>query len=471
MRNWNGSWTRLSLLAAAALFALAPVAVAATCGVNWTNATSIGTGSALHGVAYGQGKFVAVGDTGAIITSSDGNYWTPQVTGTSDNLWSVVYGGGKFVAVGGKTTLTSTNGQNWTKVQMTNINDLRSVAYGNGVYVAVGLNASIITSPDGANWTIKYIEGVDLYGVWYNDGKFVAVAQFGLSAISVDGGDTFIVYPTGFLVNLRGITYGGGLWITVGENGTAFTSEDGMVWTLQTPHTQNHLYGVTYAAGLYIAVGKSGIIVFSQDAVTWNLASSQYQSDLYGICYGTDRFMAVGQGAALSNPCQIHKISGMVSTESGAPVPSVAMVLSGPRADSTYTDASGAYAFENLSDGAYTVTPNSGGNVFEPSFRDVTVAGADVTGVDFVQQSTVIPPVITSVVKATNPFRLKVYGSNFHPGCAVRVNGSEVTTAYKNSGLLVAKGVGPLIPKGTTVQITVINKDDGGISNSYSYTR
>ena len=81
------------------------------------------------------------------------------------------------------------------------------------------------------------------------------------------------------------------------------------------------------------------------------------------------------------------------------------------------------------------------------------------------------PPSISNVAKATNPFRLKVYGSNFHPGCAVRVNATEVTTVYKSAGYLVAKNVSTLIPKGSTVQITVINKDDGGVSAAYSYTR
>jgi|GEM_PF-3952987 len=464
----RGLWLLAGL---AAFFVLSPVAVNATCGVSWTNATTIATGSYLRSVTYGAGKYVAVGDAGAIITSPDANYWTLQAKQTQDNLWAVVYAGGKFVVVGGKTTFTSTDGQTWNKVYVTNATGLTGLAYGNGVFVAVGLNATIMTSPDGVNWTLKYSTGPDLEGVFYNDGKFVAVGAYGVTAISDDGGNTFTVYPASVSTTLWGITYGDGQWVCVGDNGTAFTSPDGRVWTQQSPHTQNHLYDVTYAADLFIAVGKSGTIVFSPDAIAWSIGTSQYQADLHGIGYGGDFFIAAGQAAALRNYCQAtHAISGQVTVEGGDPAPNVQLELSGASTTNTPTANDGTYSFENLADGAYTVTPSYSGNVFEPPSLDVTLSGQDVTGVDFTMKSAVNPPVITSVLKASNPFRLKVMGSNFHPDCAVHVNGTGVTTVYKNSGLLVAKNVASLIPKGATVQITVIN-GDGGVSAPFSFKR
>ncbi len=83
-------------------------------------------------------------------------------------------------------------------------------------------------------------------------------------------------------------------------------------------------------------------------------------------------------------------------------------------------------------------------------------------------------PVITSVTKATNPFRLHIYGSKFKPGCVVKINGVAVPyVTYKDSTHVVAKkgaALKAMCPKGVTVKITVENPD-GGVSNEFSYTR
>ena len=58
-------------------------------------------------MTYGNGRFVAVGEDGTILTSPDGVSWTRRTSGTSNRLEGVAYGNGLFVAVGGGTILTS----------------------------------------------------------------------------------------------------------------------------------------------------------------------------------------------------------------------------------------------------------------------------------------------------------------------------------------------------------------------------
>ena len=91
------------------------------------------------------------------------------------------------------------------------------------------------------------------------------------------------------------------------------------------------------------------------------------------------------------------------------------------------------------------------------------------------QISIVTPPIISVVKKMTSPFRLKIRGLNFHLNCTVKVNGVAVpTTAWKSSILVVAKkgdALKALLPAGQIVQITLTNLDDGGVSNSYAFTR
>jgi len=67
---------------------------------------------ALYSIAHVAGQFVAVGFDGAILTSSDGVSWTSRSSGIIDLLRGIAYGSGRFVAVGegvgsGGTLLTS----------------------------------------------------------------------------------------------------------------------------------------------------------------------------------------------------------------------------------------------------------------------------------------------------------------------------------------------------------------------------
>jgi len=82
-------------------------------------------------------------------------------------------------------------------------------------------------------------------------------------------------------------------------------------------------------------------------------------------------------------------------------------------------------------------------------------------------------PSITGVAAEPNPFRLKVTGAGFRQGCRVEINGGPAPkTAYKNQGLAVAKGAGlkAMVPKGVTVQITVVSPD-GTQSTEFPFTR
>src|SRR5687767_8941264 len=75
-----------------------------------------GTSNRLNGVAYGNGLYVAVGENGAVVTSSDGTNWVHRSLGTAmPELLCVTHGGGRFVAGGREGVLrSSTDGTNWT---------------------------------------------------------------------------------------------------------------------------------------------------------------------------------------------------------------------------------------------------------------------------------------------------------------------------------------------------------------------
>jgi len=87
-----------------------------------------------------------------------------------------------------------------------------------GLFMILGYHGTILTSPDGNSWT-KRTSGTSKY--------------------------------------LMGLTYGNGLFVTVGSvgeiengvpNGTLLTSPDGTTWTERTYGTSGHLGRVTYSS-------------------------------------------------------------------------------------------------------------------------------------------------------------------------------------------------------------------------------
>jgi hypothetical protein len=75
-----------------------------------------------------------------------------------------------------------------------------------------------------------------------------------------------------------------------------------------------------------------------------------------------------------------HTISGNVFGDVQA---GVTITLSGDSSATTTTGAEGGYGFPGLENGSYTVTPSLSGYSFTPTSENVTVSGADETGVDF----------------------------------------------------------------------------------------
>lgn len=105
----------------------------------------IGTNS-WNAIAYGNGKYVAVGSSGYVTTSTNGTSWTTPVRIGTEDWYSVTYGNGKFVAVGRKNAMMSTNGTSWTTYNNVSTSYLISVTFGNGKFVMVGSSSYIGTS-------------------------------------------------------------------------------------------------------------------------------------------------------------------------------------------------------------------------------------------------------------------------------------------------------------------------------------
>lgn len=230
-------------------------------------------------IAYGNGRYVVVGNQGAVTSSTDGVTWTePKVLGSSNHVWDdLIFINGQFVAVGAAKQggagyiVASNDGINWTTIKTVGTSGWSAITYGNGKYVVTGFGCNITTSPNGIDWTTPIQYG---YNVWYRDvaygnGRFVAITSSGYIANSADG----ITWTT---ENVRQgskwscISYGNGKFIVLdGYGSNTAISTTGMTWITQKNLVGTFPNDITYIDGTYVTVGSSGKISMSKDGINW----------------------------------------------------------------------------------------------------------------------------------------------------------------------------------------------------------
>jgi len=214
-------------------------------GVSWDNPVS-GITAMLHGVAYGSGLFVAVGNFNG--TSTDGISWPPPFTqytdpsGSTHTLRAVAYGivsgAGLFVAVGDGRTIVTWNGTNWVVPPMLAIPpppavpsgvDFTAITFGNGTFVVAGSNSTILTSPDGSSWTKPTFvpPNTELRGAAYGSAGFVGVTSgTAMTALLTSPNGSSWTSQGGPVGGLRGIGYGAQTFVVVGDMGRIYRSPD-----------------------------------------------------------------------------------------------------------------------------------------------------------------------------------------------------------------------------------------------------
>lgn len=264
--------------------------------------------SNINKVAYGGTTYVAVG-TARTATSTDGITWSGSATSTYNCIaYSSVTG--LFVAGGASTLAYSSTPGSWTTVSTTKT--WYDVIYANSQYVMVGSGGSIQTSSNGTSWTTRTSNvqsTVDLRAVTWDGSKYIAVggltssaAYSAVTAVSTDGitwtaynYNTFPTAPT------RVNYLQGKFWVgTAAGGGGAYTSTDGIAWTLvDVGFGANGVNDVTYANAMYIAVGDAGLASVSTDGVTWTLTNTGISTALNHVAAlaGTDYIAASGTAA------------------------------------------------------------------------------------------------------------------------------------------------------------------------------
>jgi hypothetical protein len=190
----------------------------------------------VRGACFGDGQFLAVGaDPAFALASADGLQWgeyqTLAVEKQFQVLRRVAYGNGRYAAIGdlGRRSV-SKDGVQWTDVPKPDAaQTVIDLAFGAGVFVGVGLDGLCMTSEDGLVWTRRYSgeEGEHLNSVLWTGERFVAVGQ-GATYFSPDG-KAWERRPNRNAP--LAAAYGAGGFVGTHWKGRIFYSEDALVWT------------------------------------------------------------------------------------------------------------------------------------------------------------------------------------------------------------------------------------------------
>lgn len=252
-----------------------------------------------NAIAYGNGKYVAVGAYGYTTTSIDGINWTEPVLAVTPksgiyDITGFAYGNGIFVAACRIGVLTSRDGTTWTKTVISKTGcSWYSCIYANGMFVLGGVNSSgsgtngfAATSTDGINWTLANEHPTNCIGMAYGNGIYIGVGSSYISR-STDC-ITWLIVVSDRTMAWNGAAYGNGKFVAVGPNGWIANSLDGKTWTDKEQVGTVSWHHVIYINDRFIAVSTS-YYTTSVDGITWTPptriqdADGNDLSSIYGI--------------------------------------------------------------------------------------------------------------------------------------------------------------------------------------------
>ncbi|MFE6796528.1 cadherin-like beta sandwich domain-containing protein [Paenibacillus chitinolyticus] len=321
-------------------------------------------GTDLNQVAYGNGKWVAVGNLGTIMTSSDGLSWSKTTIALSSAV-GVTYAGSQWIVTGaGGKIATSPDAVTWT-VRTTGASaNLSAAAYNGTVWVIAGYSGVILSSPDGIVWTPRTSgTTAPFYSVTYGGGLFAAVGSSGTIRTSPDG----ITWTTrsGGPDDLMGINYGAGQFVAGGSNQRVVTSSDGITWTPRTISVAGmNLYGIAYGANKFVAIGDigggPGAIISSPDGITWSAEKTGIGGFLNHVGFANGRFVTVGGSGTMLTQYNTFSTNANLSNltlSAGTLSPAFASGTTGYTADVSNGTAS-INVTPTVADGTATVKVN-----------------------------------------------------------------------------------------------------------------
>jgi hypothetical protein len=378
----------------------------------------------LHSVAYGDGKFVAVGQGGTILIST-ANGWEPSHSGTTTDLYGIDYQDGQFTAVGDNgLVLISNDGVSWSQLPTNFTSNLNAVLYKNNQYMVAGEDGALHRSTDGHQWTtIQLQSSYDLQDIIYANHQYVVVGKdseqldglLGIILTSVDGG-VWEEYPQ--FEELDSIVYNefSDLYNVAGydpfSNLTSIINfkKDSLDFSYNAFDTNDRITSLAYGYGEFVGVGQNGFVYnyidYEMGPHSWNQYYTNSSNDYTDVAYGDGRFVAVGKGGAITTQAAIPG--------SNNPVPSSNANLSHLELDQAglspaFSPDITAYTI-SISDvvTSMKVTPTTADSKATVTVNGNVTPNGSFAAISLHQQSTLITLVVTAEDGSTKTYTITV---------------------------------------------------------------
>ena len=209
---------------------------------------------------FGGGVFLATGQTGVVRISSDGITWSDPGAVLANDRRGIAFGNGRFVSVVSSAPqgdYSANNGSSWTASAPAPANLMVGLAYGTtsagggSDYLGVTSGTGHNYTADGGTWTQQlgtFGAGGTFRGVAFGGGLCVVVGDAGKVYFTTNHRTTGGWSGGASLAGsgqLEHATYGGDTFVVVGAGGAAYSSTDGAVWTAGSGVSGN-LTGVAY---------------------------------------------------------------------------------------------------------------------------------------------------------------------------------------------------------------------------------
>lgn len=279
-------------------------------GTNWTYSTSgpfYANSTAVTQIAYGNGKYVAVGGA-YIATSPDGVTWTSQTNPNGSTSFNgVAFQNGYFVAIYTWGVFRSSDGVTWSDITSSARSGLPGsgnggattfsyIRGGNGRFYIMGSNATndqnfadVGYSTDGSSWTSVGPPNTGAQSPYGSGGGGAGVVPLGNNIVcayvchsadssyyaikyqSSDNGNSFsgASYTLGYGYNLLGANDTSSTNLVIcSTSGWSNSTDGGSTWGSPTTGL-NGGYGVIYANTFFIGADNTGKICTSTYGSSW----------------------------------------------------------------------------------------------------------------------------------------------------------------------------------------------------------
>jgi hypothetical protein len=276
--------------------------------------------STLYRIVQGDGILVTAGAGGEILSSLDGVSWISRTSrNISGDISTLAFGDHTFLAMtplGNFTALpitwtnrffgaTSDNVADWTargSIGTVGV-PLEDIAFGGGTFVAVGGSNAFHSLDNGATWDNGTIAGVaSLFKVAYGNGRFVAIDSYSDNVAVSTNGVVWTTYSLGLPLYdyLRGIRFGGGLFLVATSDGNIYTSADGVTWQPRSPIdftgiVEPYVSSVSYGGNSFLVVVSNSSVNFTFDqGESWSPVDLGALGAIYDGTYFNGAFLLVG---------------------------------------------------------------------------------------------------------------------------------------------------------------------------------